>query len=86
MSGMLSLRKYPGLIEIVWCQEEPKNQGAFYESRHRIVRCMPDNVHLFYAGRSAMAAPAPGYLALFNKQQAELIEQALGLKPAEESR
>lgn len=78
--------KYLNLKEIVWCQEEPKNQGAFYASRHRIVRCMPDNTHLFYAGRSAMAAPAPGYPALFNKQQVELINQALGLVAAEESR
>ena len=80
------IAKYSNLKEIVWCQEEPKNQGAFYASRHRIVRCMPDNIHLFYAGRSAMAAPAPGYPALFNKQQAELINQALGLVAAEESR
>jgi len=80
------IAKYPNISQIVWCQEEPKNQGAFYASRHRIVRCMPDNTHLFYAGRSAMAAPAPGYPALFNKQQAELINQALGLVEAEESR
>jgi len=72
------IKKYPNLKEIVWCQEEPKNQGAFYASRHRIVRCMPQNTQLFYAGRSAMAAPAPGYTALFKKQQAELIDKALG--------
>ena len=80
------IEKYSNLKEIVWCQEEPKNQGAFYASRHRIVRCMPENVHLFYAGRLAMAAPAPGYPALFVKQQAELINQALGFSPADESR
>jgi 2-oxoglutarate dehydrogenase E1 component len=80
------IKKYPNLTEIVWCQEEPKNQGAFYSSRHRIVRCMPDHVKLFYAGRLAMAAPAPGYPALFNKQQAELIDKALGFLSADESR
>jgi len=80
------IAKYPNLKEMVWCQEEPKNQGAFYASRHRIVRCMPKNVYLFYAGRSAMAAPAPGYPALFVKQQAELINQALGFVAADESR
>jgi 2-oxoglutarate dehydrogenase E1 component len=80
------INKYPNVKEIVWCQEEPKNQGAFYSSRHRIVRCMPDKVKLFYAGRSAMAAPAPGYPALFNEQQMELINQALGFANAGESR
>ncbi|MDP1575056.1 MAG: 2-oxoglutarate dehydrogenase E1 component [Coxiellaceae bacterium] len=79
--------KYPNAKEIVWCQEEPKNQGAFYASRHRIVRCMPENEHrLYYAGRSAMAAPAAGYGALHVKQQAALVDQALGLSPADESR
>lgn len=79
--------KYTNAKEIVWCQEEPKNQGAFYASRHRIVRCMPENDHrLYYAGRSAMAAPAAGYGALHNKQQAALVDQALGLLPADESR
>jgi len=80
------IKKYAGLTEIVWCQEEPKNQGAFYASRHRIVRCMPDKMRLYYAGRSAMAAPAAGYPALHNKQQAELIDKALGISSADESR
>lgn len=80
------ISQYTGLKEIVWCQEEPKNQGAFYSSRHRLVRCMPNSVSLFYAGRLPMAAPAPGYPALFNKQQADLINQALGFLPADESR
>lgn len=80
------MNRYPNLKEIVWCQEEPKNQGAFYSSRHRIVRCMPEGTHLFYAGRKAMAAPAAGYAALFNKQQADLIDQALGFTPADESK
>ncbi|OGT45460.1 MAG: 2-oxoglutarate dehydrogenase E1 component [Gammaproteobacteria bacterium RIFCSPHIGHO2_12_FULL_38_11] len=81
------MNKYANLKEIVWCQEEPKNQGAWYSSRHRILRCIPENGHrLFYAGRRAMAAPAAGYPALHNKQQADLINQALGFVPLVESR
>lgn len=76
------LARYTLLKEIVWCQEEPKNQGAFYNSRHRIVRCMRDDLTLYYAGRESMAAPAAGYPALHNKQQAALINQALGIIPA----
>lgn len=80
--------KYPNAKEVVWCQEEPQNQGAWYCTRHRIIRSMPENGRkLFYAGREAMAAPAAGYGALYNKQQAELVNQALGFVPAnDESR
>ena len=81
------IQKYPNVTEIVWCQEEPKNQGAWYSTRHRIVRCMSENGHrLYYAGRISMAAPAAGYPALHNKQQADLINQALGFSPADESK
>ncbi|MCX7120788.1 MAG: 2-oxoglutarate dehydrogenase E1 component [Gammaproteobacteria bacterium] len=81
------INKYLNLKEIVWCQEEPKNQGAWYSSRHRIMRCIPENGHrLYYAGRQSMAAPAAGYPALHNKQQADLINQALGFAPLNESR
>ncbi|EKD77618.1 MAG: hypothetical protein ACD_42C00268G0003 [uncultured bacterium] len=81
------MHKYPNMREVVWCQEEPKNQGAWYCTRHHIVECIPQNGHrLYYAGRQAMAAPAAGYPALHNKQQTELIDQALGFLPAEEAR
>lgn len=81
------LNKYPNLKEVVWCQEEPKNQGAWYCTRHRIVKCMPEQGYtLYYAGRDSMAAPAAGYPALHRKQQAKLVDQALGFEPAETSR
>lgn len=81
------LEKYPNLTEIVWAQEEPKNQGAWFCTRHRIVKCMPENgIRLCYAGRESMAAPAAGYPALHHKQQTELVNQALGLSPVEVSR
>ena len=84
---MAEIQKYPNVKEIVWCQEEPKNQGAFYASRHRIVRCMGNSGRkLLYAGRGPMAAPAAGYGALHTKLQAALVDQALGLLPAEESK
>lgn len=83
----IEIQKYPNATEVVWCQEEPRNQGAWYSSRHRIVRCMTDNQHrLYYAGRGSMAAPAAGYPALHNKQQAALIDQALGFIALDESR
>ena len=81
------INKYPHAREIVWAQEEPKNQGAWYSTRHRIVSCLPQNDHrLFYAGRAPMAAPAAGYPALHNRQQVDLINQALGFSEADEAR
>jgi len=81
------LKKYTHLKEIVWCQEEPKNQGAWFCTRHRIIRCLSDeSVKLCYAGRASMAAPATGYAKLHLKQQTELVSQALNLLPVEISK
>ena len=71
------LKKYPQAKELVWCQEEPMNQGAWYTGRHRLQESLMPNQSLSYAGREAMAAPAPGYPALHNKQQAALVDEAL---------
>lgn len=76
------LKRYPALKEACWCQEEPRNQGAWYNSRHRFSRSLhkvhPD-VPLSFAGRVASASPAAGYMALHIKQQETLINKALGL-------
>jgi 2-oxoglutarate dehydrogenase E1 component len=71
------LRRYRQAQCVVWCQEEPKNQGAWFVGRHRLVESMRDDQHLFYAGREPSAAPAAGYPALHKKQQMALIEEAL---------
>lgn len=71
--------KYKGTKDIVWCQEEPRNQGAWFASRHRIERCLKKTMTLSYAGREPSAAPAVGYASLHAKEQALLVEQALGL-------
>lgn len=75
-----ALHQYKNAKEVVWCQEEPKNQGAWHTGRHRIEECLLAGQTLGYAGREAMAAPAPGYPALHKKQQASLVEQALDLE------
>jgi len=71
------LKKYAQAKEVIWCQEEPMNQGAWYCGQHRLQQSLLPNQVLSYAGREAMAAPAPGYPALHNKQQTELVEAAL---------
>ncbi len=71
---------WPKAREIIWCQEEPKNQGAWYQIRHRMQKPLDRSVHMLsYAGPDASAAPASGIFALHVKQQRTLIADALAL-------
>jgi 2-oxoglutarate dehydrogenase E1 component len=71
------LPHYPGLRAVVWCQEEPRNQGAWDQIKHRIVRAFGERVPLHYAGRAAAAAPSTGYRQQHVHEQNALIEEAL---------
>ena len=77
-----AIAQYKNVKEVIWCQEEPMNQGAWYSSQHhmrRVVQRLNPGVYLDYAGREASAAPAAGYMALHIEQQEQLIKDALGL-------
>ena len=69
---------YTNSREIVWCQEEPQNQGAWYQIRHRLQEPLSSADELFYAGRIGAAAPAAGYYQLHVSQQEALVRTALG--------
>jgi 2-oxoglutarate dehydrogenase E1 component len=71
------LRKYPNAREIVWCQEEPQNQGAWYQIRHRLQQGLTTRDTLLYAGRAGAAAPAAGIYQLHVEQQQKLVNGAL---------
>lgn len=71
------LAKYTKAKEVVWCQEEPKNQGVWFSTQHNIVDCLRDDQALFYAGRSSAASPAVGSSSLHAQQQQALVNQAL---------
>ena len=73
--------KYTNAREIVWTQEEPRNQGAWYymQSRRNLKACLRDTQSLHYAGRSYSASPAAGSLHVHRKQQQDLINDALGI-------
>lgn len=71
------LNKYPNAKEVVWCQEEPKNQGVWFSSQHNMRDCLRPEQALLYAGREFAAAPAVGSSALHAQQQNALVEQAL---------
>jgi len=71
--------RYANASSVVWCQEEPRNQGAWRASRHRIERCFADRKEVEYAGRGPSASPAVGYNNLHVQQQKQLVQEALGL-------
>ncbi len=70
------LKKYPGATEILWCQDEPQNQGAWFFVQHYIMENMTEGQKLGYAGRPASASPAVGYYAKHNEQQKALLDAA----------
>jgi len=70
---------YPNATDVVWCQEEPQNQGAWYQIRHRLQEPLGDQQQLFYAGRPSAAAPASGIYKLHLQQQQALVEAALNI-------
>ncbi|QOT74924.1 2-oxoglutarate dehydrogenase E1 component [Cupriavidus basilensis] len=70
------LKKYPNANEIVWCQDEPQNQGAWFFVQHFIMENMAEGQKLGYAGRPASASPAVGYYAKHNEQQKALLDAA----------
>ena len=70
------LKKYPKLEEVVWCQDEPQNQGAWFFVQHNILENMSDGMKLAYSGRPASASPACGYAHLHQEQQKSLLNAA----------
>ncbi|EIC13818.1 2-oxoglutarate dehydrogenase E1 component [Kingella kingae] len=73
------LAKFPNATEILWAQEEPKNQGAWYQTRHRLERLAKDGQTVRFAGRPASASPAVGYASKHKSQLEQLIADALNL-------
>ncbi len=80
-----TLRKYANAREIVWCQEEPQNQGGWYQIRHRLQEGLGKDQQLLYAGRAPAAAPAAGIFQMHVDQQQGLVDAALRSTSTEES-
>jgi 2-oxoglutarate dehydrogenase E1 component len=72
------LKKFPNATEIVWAQDEPQNQGAWFFVQHFIHENMVEGQKLGYAGRPASASPAVGYSHLHQEQLKALLDQAFG--------
>jgi 2-oxoglutarate dehydrogenase E1 component len=74
------MKKYPNLKELIWCQEEPLNQGAWYAKHHRLTELIKKGQSLDVVARPASASPAVGYAAKHALQQKEVVNAALGIK------
>jgi len=72
------LQRYPRASRFIWCQEESRNKGAWYQTQHRIHRILPEGMLLEYVGRPTAAAVAVGSYHLHIKQLNEFLDQALG--------
>ena len=72
------MKRYPQVSDVVWCQDEPQNQGAWFFVQHAIHENMLDGQRLGYAGRVASASPASGYVQLHQQQQKALVDAAFG--------
>ncbi|HET9821974.1 MAG TPA: 2-oxoglutarate dehydrogenase E1 component [Burkholderiaceae bacterium] len=72
------MKRFPNATEVVWCQDEPQNQGAWFFTQHQIHENMLEGQKLGYAGRPASASPAVGYAHLHQEQQKALLDQAFG--------
>jgi 2-oxoglutarate dehydrogenase E1 component len=71
------LKRFPAAKEFVWCQEEPMNQGAWYQIHHHLRACMSAKHALSYAGRTRSPAPAVGHYQTHRIEQDKLVEDAL---------
>jgi 2-oxoglutarate dehydrogenase E1 component len=81
------LSKYAKTEHVIWCQEEPINQGAWFSIQYRIRRVMArlsKKPTLHYAGRDAFAAPAVGYASVHIEQQQGLVKSALTGDPSDD--
>ncbi len=72
------IKRYPNAVDVVWCQDEPQNQGAWFFVQHYIHENMLEGQKLGYSGRTASASPAVGYSHLHQEQQKALVDGAFG--------
>ncbi len=75
------LARYGNATEVVWCQEEPQNQGAWYCSKHNMEASLQGKQRLLYVGRPPSASPAVGAFSVHLEEQKILVAEALMLKP-----
>ncbi len=71
------LKRHSKATEVVWCQEEPQNQGAWYQIKHHLDVCLQPKQSLHYAGRARSPSPAVGHFNDHVAEQQQLVADAL---------
>jgi 2-oxoglutarate dehydrogenase E1 component len=71
------LKRFAKVADVVWCQEEPQNQGAWYQVQHHLRACLQPRQSLHYAGRARSPSPACGHFSDHVEEQARLVADAL---------
>ena len=71
------VNEFPNATEVVWCQEEPQNQGAWYQIRHHLQACISKQHELKYVGRPHSASPAVGSYLVHVEEQKALVTEAI---------
>ena len=76
------MNEYDHVEQLIWCQEEPKNQGGWDFCKPRFARLYEGKVQpeIVYAGRPPSAAPSVGSAAMHARQQHQLVADALGIE------
>ena len=75
-----AIKPYKNVTSVVWCQEEPLNQGAWYSSQHHMRRSIEQlwsKIYLQVSSRPASAAPASGYMSQHAEEQQNLVNEAI---------
>ncbi|QFY41613.1 2-oxoglutarate dehydrogenase E1 component [Candidatus Methylospira mobilis] len=72
-----ALQRFPHLADIIWCQEEPENQGAWHHIRNRFLDELKSGILPRYAGRARCAAPSVGKFSRHQAEQKDLVRRAL---------
>ena len=80
------LKRMTNVEDVVWCQEEPRNQGYWYFIEDRLEACLAKagakTARARYAGRAEAASPATGLAKRHAAEQQALVQDALGLAAA----
>ena len=79
------LARYPNATDFVWCQEEPQNQGAWHQIRHRLQELAGERRNVYYAGRAPASAPATGLAKQHEFEQTRLVQTALNAVSADQT-
>jgi 2-oxoglutarate dehydrogenase E1 component len=72
-----ALAPYQAAGQLIWCQEEPQNQGAWDQIKHRFHYLIEDGRRIYFVGRPSSAAPAVGHRSVHVEQQERLVDEAL---------